>query len=201
MPEKLFLPWVKFWAADFLNQTDHLDDAAFRAYTRLYIAYWYRQGLPSDMKQLQRLAQLGKDSEGITESVIGEFFEMSNGSLRHDQLDASLAEVSKTVEANQRRGLKARQGKAKSQLVTDPVTASLTDPYEDDRGKMTDERREREKKEDQMTEADGEETIAASIGCTPKQLFEKSPLTLSPDERKARSQIARLRAQKIQKAA
>lgn len=118
------LPWFAFFTANFKSKTDHLSNAAVGAFMRLQVSYWDNNGLPFDERALKRIAKIEPADDVDLSELLGEFFELKDGSIRHEELDALRVAATKEEEAKRRRTLPARIALAAQR---GPVAASVTE--------------------------------------------------------------------------
>ena len=83
-------PWMPLYVADYLHDTRHLTRAQHGSYALLIMEYWQRGGLPTDEKQLARLAGMTEREWKVERSVLAALFEPE---WRHKRIDAELAKV------------------------------------------------------------------------------------------------------------
>ena len=109
--------WYKFHLGDYITHTTHLSDAEDLAYRRLLDLYYISEApIPSDTAFVARKIRLDLD---ITESVLGEFFELTEKGYQNTRCDAEIAKYQHQVATN--RSLGKRGGRPKK---TESITES-----------------------------------------------------------------------------
>lgn len=107
------LPYLRWWVADALASTAHMDATEVGAYRLLLDHQWLSKGgrLPVDSSQLQRLARVydPEDWERVW-GVIGEKFEEDGGGLFNPRLEGEREEA---LVRRERRSRAGRAGAAK----------------------------------------------------------------------------------------
>lgn len=94
--------WYKFHIGDYLASTPHLSDAEDLAYRRMLDLYYISgKPLPLDTESLSRKIRLDLD---ITELVLGDFFEKTEGGYVNKRCDSEIAKHSKQVRVNRELG-------------------------------------------------------------------------------------------------
>ena len=101
--------WYKFHLGDYITHTLHLSDAEDLAYRRLLDLYYMSEApIPLDTEAVARKIRLDLD---ITESVLGEFFELTEEGFRNSRCDAEISKYQHQVATN--RSLGKRGGRPK----------------------------------------------------------------------------------------
>jgi uncharacterized protein YdaU (DUF1376 family) len=109
--------WYKFHLGDYITHTTHLSDAEDLAYRRLMDMYYMSEKeLPLDTNLIARKIRLDLD---ITESVLGEFFEMTKTGYYNHRCHVEISKYQAQVENN--RSLGKRGGRPKK---TESITES-----------------------------------------------------------------------------
>jgi len=109
--------WYKFHLGDYITHTTHLSDAEDLAYRRLLDLYYMSEApIPLDTAVVARKIRLDLD---ITESVLSEFFEITEEGYQNTRCDAEIAKYQHQVATN--RSLGKRGGRPKK---TEPETES-----------------------------------------------------------------------------
>ena len=109
--------WYKFHLGDYITHTTHLSDAEDLAYRRLMDMYYMSEKeLPLDTNLIARKIRLDLD---ITESVLGEFFEMTETGYFNYRCHVEITKYQARVENN--RSLGKRGGRPKK---TESITES-----------------------------------------------------------------------------
>jgi uncharacterized protein YdaU (DUF1376 family) len=83
-------PWIPFYPADYLADTQHLETAQHGAYLLLILHYWTHEGLPDDDRELARITKLPIHAWRQMRPKIEQFF---NDGWRHKRIDDDLAKV------------------------------------------------------------------------------------------------------------
>ena len=116
------LPWFKFWTGHFRSMTDHLSNVEVGAYVRLLASYWEKNGLPFNQRALNRIAKIEPEDDVDVAAIVGEFFNVEDGTIIHEHLDALRVEAIGEEDAKKRRTLSARLALAEQRKsVTFPV--------------------------------------------------------------------------------
>ena len=113
--------WYKFYLGDYITHTTHLSDAEDLAYRRLLDLYYISEKpIPLDTESVARKIRLDLD---ITESVLGEFFDMGVDGYRNSRCDMEIAKYQHQVETNRSLGKRGgRPKKTESETETKPNT-------------------------------------------------------------------------------
>jgi len=108
--------WYKFHLGDYITHTTHLSDAEDLAYRRLLDLYYMSEApIPLDTQLVARKIRLDLD---ITESVLGEFFEVTDEGYRNGRCDAEIAKYQHQVATNRSLGKRGGRPK-KTELETE----------------------------------------------------------------------------------
>jgi uncharacterized protein YdaU (DUF1376 family) len=122
------LPWFKLWTGNFKSRTEHLGNAEVGAYIRLLASYWDNNGLTLNQRALSRIARIEAEDDVNLDALVGEFFEIKNGRLHHEEMDALRIEAIGEEDANRRRTSPARAALAEQRKsVTIPVADTEVD--------------------------------------------------------------------------
>src|SRR3989304_8293096 len=81
-------PWMPWYVADFVADTQHLDSSLTGAYMLLIGHYWLRGGLPDDDASLSRIARMSTNEWRKAKTKIQAFF---FDGWRHKRIDEELA--------------------------------------------------------------------------------------------------------------
>lgn len=113
--------WYKFHLGDYITHTTHLSDAEDLAYRRLLDLYYMSEApIPLDTSVVARKIRLDLD---ITESVLGEFFELTEEGYRNARCDAEISKYQHQVETNRSLGKRGgRPKKTESETESKPNT-------------------------------------------------------------------------------
>lgn len=122
------LPWFKLWTGNFKSKTDHLSNAEVGAYIRLLASYWDNNGLPFNDRALIRIAKIETEDDVDLSAILGEFFNVEDNAIRHEEMDALRIEAIGEEDAKRRRTSPARAALAEQRRsVTVPVTETEVD--------------------------------------------------------------------------
>lgn len=92
--------WYKFYLADYIKDTHHLDDAEDLAYRRLIDMYYLTEKpIPLDVNLVSRKVRLDSD---IVEAVLKEFFEHTEDGYRHTRCDKEISKYQHQVSMNRK---------------------------------------------------------------------------------------------------
>jgi uncharacterized protein YdaU (DUF1376 family) len=109
--------WYKFHLGDYITHTTHLSDAEDLAYRRLLDLYYMSEKpIPLDTQAVSRKIRLDLD---ITESVLSEFFEITDEGYQNTRCDAEIAKYQHQVATNRSLGKRGGRPK-KTESVTEP---------------------------------------------------------------------------------
>jgi uncharacterized protein YdaU (DUF1376 family) len=109
--------WYKFHLGDYITHTTHLSDAEDLAYRRLLDLYYMSEKpIPLDTQAVSRKIRLDLD---ITESVLSEFFEITDEGYQNIRCDAEIAKYQHQVATNRSLGKRGGRPK-KTESVTEP---------------------------------------------------------------------------------
>lgn len=109
--------WYKFHLGDYITHTTHLSDAEDLAYRRLLDMYYMSEKpIPLDTQAVSRKIRLDLD---ITESVLSEFFEITDEGYQNTRCDAEIAKYQHQVATNRSLGKRGGRPK-KTESVTEP---------------------------------------------------------------------------------
>ena len=108
--------WYKFHLGDYITHTTHLSDAEDLAYRRLLDLYYMSESpIPLDTAVVARKIRLDLD---ITESVLSEFFEITEEGYQNTRCDAEIAKYQHQVATNRSLGKRGGRPK-KTELETE----------------------------------------------------------------------------------
>jgi uncharacterized protein YdaU (DUF1376 family) len=113
--------WYKFHLGDYITHTTHLSDAEDLAYRRLLDLYYMSESpIPLDTAVVARKIRLDLD---ITESVLSEFFEITEEGYQNTRCDAEIAKYQHQVATNRSLGKRGgRPKKTESETESKPNT-------------------------------------------------------------------------------
>jgi len=81
-------PWMPFYVADYLGDTEHLSTLQHGAYCLLLFSYWKRGSLPDDDRQLANITKMTLKAWKQNRPTLQALF--CNG-WKHKRVDAELA--------------------------------------------------------------------------------------------------------------
>lgn len=102
-------PWMPLYIADYLADTAHLSAAEHGAYLLLIMHYWRAGKLPTDERQLQRIARMSAREWANSRDTLAAFFDAE---WRHRRIEIELAKSVSKSTARAESG--SRGGKAKA---------------------------------------------------------------------------------------
>ena len=122
--------WMKFFPADYLADTTHLNTEQHGAYTLLLFTYWRRGSLPDDDAVLARITGLEAQRWADHKPIIAAFFAVADGVWRHrradrervDATDRRQRAVERSQVANEARARKREEEQRESPENTDKDT-------------------------------------------------------------------------------
>ncbi len=115
-------PWMPFYPADYLASTGHLTCAQHGAYLLLILHYWSKGGLPSDERQLARIARMTGREWRASRNVLAAFFD---DEWRHERIEK---ELEKAIAKTAKRAIAgSRGGTAKSLKSRGSPVANASD--------------------------------------------------------------------------
>jgi len=85
-------PWMPFYVADYLGDTEHLSTLQHGAYCLLLFSYWKRGCLPDDDRQLARITKLSLKAWKHQRPTLQAFFHTG---WQHKRVDEELARHAK----------------------------------------------------------------------------------------------------------
>lgn len=89
-------PYMQFYIADYLGDTQHLSTEQHGAYLLLLMAMWRAGGsLPSDPKMLARIVRMTPAKWGRASEVVLDLFEVSETAISHGRLTLELEKANK----------------------------------------------------------------------------------------------------------
>lgn len=114
-------PWMPFYPADYLASTGHLTCAQHGAYLLLILHYWSKGGLPTDERQLARIARMTGREWRSSRDVLAAFF---GAEWRHERIEK---ELEKAIAKSAKRAVYgSRGGTAKSLKSRRPSLAKAS---------------------------------------------------------------------------
>lgn len=90
-------PWMPLYIADYLKDTTHLGAIESGAYLHLIMDYWQNGKLPTDDRQLARIAKLTDREWKKLKPTLQAFF---HDGWQHKRIDAEIVEANKLAESN-----------------------------------------------------------------------------------------------------
>lgn len=118
-------PWMPLYIADYRQDTAHLSAAEHGAYLLLIMHYWSAGSLPTEDRQLARIAAMSPSEWKRSRSTIQPFF---LDGWKHKRIDAELArtaEVSASYAARASQAAKTRWSKHASSISSSMPEALL----------------------------------------------------------------------------
>jgi uncharacterized protein YdaU (DUF1376 family) len=88
---------MPLYIADFLRKTTHLGALESGAYILLIMDYWQNDGLPSDDRQLARIAKMTDREWKASKATLQAFF---HDGWKHDRIDDEIKEAIKLAQSN-----------------------------------------------------------------------------------------------------
>lgn len=114
-------PWMPLYVADYLADTAHLTAAEHGAYLLLIMHYWRAGKLPSDERQVARIARMSPREWDRSRDTIAAFFD---DGWRHKRIENEIAKSTSRSHARAESG--SRGGKAKALKNKDAALANAT---------------------------------------------------------------------------
>lgn len=105
---------------DYLKDTAHLSLLEHGVYSRLLDVYYTRESGIPDAQAARLIGARGKDETAALKVVLGEFFELVDGSWIQDRCEREIAAASTKIEANRENGKKG--GRPKKEKPTEEPT-------------------------------------------------------------------------------
>jgi uncharacterized protein YdaU (DUF1376 family) len=112
---------MPLYVADYLADTAHLTAAEHGAYLLLIMHYWRAGKLPSDERQLARIARMTTREWANSRDVLAGFFDAE---WRHKRIESEIAKSARKSDARADAG--SRGGKAKALKTNDADLANAT---------------------------------------------------------------------------
>lgn len=119
------LPRMSLHIGDYLKDTTHLDAALHGAYLMLIMHYWANGELPSDDRQLGRIARMTPAAWRRSRPIVQEFF---YDGWKHKRVDEELAEAKARYERYADAGRKSGRVRAKKEHRSKDVRTSFEQP-------------------------------------------------------------------------
>jgi uncharacterized protein YdaU (DUF1376 family) len=85
-------PWMKFYPADFIGDTQHLSAEQLGAYMALICHYWLTGKLPTDEAKLARIAKIAPTRWKRHRDVLRAFF---SDDWKHKRIEREIARSNK----------------------------------------------------------------------------------------------------------
>lgn len=106
-------PFMPFYIADYLGDTQHLSTEQHGAYTLLLFAMWRAGGeISSDPKMLARIVRMSPAKWERTAGVVLAFFDIENGTISHGRLSHELEKANKKSIVRSTSGKRGAEAKA-----------------------------------------------------------------------------------------
>ncbi len=119
-------PWMPLWIGDFIADTAHLNAAETGAYLLLIMHYWTTGGLPTDERQLARIARMTPRQWNASFQCLKSLF--SEG-WKHARIESELAtaqeKYEKRASAGKRGGIASGESR-KDRSNAEPITITVT---------------------------------------------------------------------------
>jgi uncharacterized protein YdaU (DUF1376 family) len=90
-------PWMPLYVGDYLKKTTHLGALESGAYLHLIMDYWSNGKLPTDERQLARIAKVTDREWSRIRDTIAAFFE---DGWRHQRIEEEIANAEKVASSN-----------------------------------------------------------------------------------------------------
>lgn len=113
-------PWMPLYVADYLADTGHLSAAEHGAYLLLIMHYWQRGALPTDERQLARIARLDGEEWASARPTLSSFF---GEGWRHERIEGELSEAREKYERRAAAGRTGGKAKAKGKQCSSNATS------------------------------------------------------------------------------
>lgn len=117
-------PWMPLYIADYRADTSHLSAAEHGGYLLLIMHYWQKGGLPSEDKQLARIACMTPTQWKAAKKTIAKLFQ---DGWRHKRIDEELAHAADVIQ-KRKAAVEEREKKRRSH---DPSSDPSLDPSHD----------------------------------------------------------------------
>jgi uncharacterized protein YdaU (DUF1376 family) len=107
-------PWMPFYVADYLGDTEHLSTIQHGAYCLLLFSYWRRGGLPNNDQQLANITKMTLAEWLEHRSTLKAFF---YDNWKHKRIETelrrSMEKIAKAKVAGQKGGLTSAMNREK----------------------------------------------------------------------------------------
>lgn len=117
-------PWMPLYAADFLADTSHLTAAETGAYLCLIMHYWMKGGLPTDNRQLARIARMTARQWADSRETLAAFF---GEGWTHERVDEERQKADQRSSQARDKALKRHKATPAAAVQ---VTATVTEEVE-----------------------------------------------------------------------
>jgi uncharacterized protein YdaU (DUF1376 family) len=112
-------PWMPLYVGDYLKKTAHLGAMESGAYLHLIMNYWANGKLPTEDRQLARIAKVSDKEWSLIKDTISAFFV---DGWRHERIDEELAHAEDV--SNKRKAARAQRSNNSSTIVEQKTTQS-----------------------------------------------------------------------------
>jgi uncharacterized protein YdaU (DUF1376 family) len=124
------LAWMPMYWGDYLGDTGHLTTTEHGVYLLLIAHYWMHRGLPTDDRQLRRIAKISSHQWKKIREVIAPYF---SADWKHKRIEQELANATAIGTANSEKAQKAAlerwlREKAQSNAPSNAPSTPKTDP-------------------------------------------------------------------------
>jgi uncharacterized protein YdaU (DUF1376 family) len=115
-------PWMPLYIADYLKDTTHLGALESGAYLHLIMDYWTNGGLPSDERQLARIAKLTDKEWKACRATLQAFF---HDGWKHKRIDQEIAHASDVSEKRKKAVAEREQRRQQAAITSSSIDASI----------------------------------------------------------------------------
>jgi len=112
-------PWMPLYPADYLADTGHLTTAEHGAYLLLIMHYWMNGSVPTDDRQLGRIARMSEREWKKAKPNIQSFFVEG---WKHKRVEFELTESDRISKAGRAGGLASARARKGQRSTNDPPT-------------------------------------------------------------------------------
>jgi uncharacterized protein YdaU (DUF1376 family) len=120
--------WYKFFLADYIKDTHHLDDAEDLCYRRLIDLYYLTEKpIPLDLGSVARKVRLDLD---IVEAVLNEFFDRTEDGYSHSRCEREIKKYQHQASINRKlakRSVASRSNQSLNQSATNGSPNQISD--------------------------------------------------------------------------
>lgn len=119
-------PWMPLYVGQYLADTTHLTTAEHGAYLLLIMHYWMNDGLPTDDRQLARIARMTPGQWKNARPVVNAFFQ---DGWKHKRIEFEFTEAARMSAAGKAGGRASAQARRQRSSNDKPT---IVQPSEDD---------------------------------------------------------------------